>query len=103
MTGDVAFAIGTASPVDKETTKLGVVTTGGAMTGVEALLETGATGAIEGCAFWAGTGVIWGFAALLGLGQGQLGAWFAVTVIHTVTVVVCVCGVTVTVNVSVCA
>lgn len=101
MTGNVAFAIGTAPPVDRGTTRFGVVTNGGTVGGVEALSEAGAIGVFESCAFGAGTGAIWGFDALLGL--GQLGTWFAVTVIHTVTVVNCVCGVTVTVTVSVCA
>ncbi len=101
MTGDVAFMIGAAAPVDMGTTMFGGVTIGGIMAGVEALFKTDAIGVIEGCSFGTGTGAIGGFAMLVG--PGQLGAWFAVTVIHNVTVVVCVCGVTVIVTVSVCA
>ena len=109
MAGNVVFAIGSVSIVDEGTTRSGVVTIagtsgvtfGGTSAGVEALLKSGATGTFEGCTFGAGTGATCGFSVLPEL--GQLGFWFALTVIHTVTVVVCVCGVTVTVTISVCA
>ena len=102
ITGGAAFVMGTGIPVDIGTTRFGEVPTGGTTAGVETLLKTGATGVFEGCALGAGAGAgtIGGFAALPGL--EQLGAWFAVTVIHTVIVVVCVCGVIVTVTVAVC-
>ena len=88
MTGDVVFTTGTPPPVDRGTTRVGVVTIGGTTGGAGILPETGVFGRNEGWTFGAATGVIWEFSPVPGL--GQLGAWFAVTVIHMVTVVVCV-------------
>lgn len=69
MTGELAFAMGTALPVDRETMTFGVVIAGGTMTGVEVSFKTGAVGMLKGCGFGADTGAIRAFAALLVLGQ----------------------------------
>ena len=52
----MAFAIGTVSTVDGGITKFCVFIIGGTIEGVEALLESGASGVFEGCTFEAGTG-----------------------------------------------
>lgn len=54
----MAFAIGTATPVEIGIMRFGAVIIGGIFAGFEAFSKNGATGVIEGCTFGAGTGEI---------------------------------------------
>lgn len=58
MTDDVAFAIGTATPVEIEASRFGVGKIRGTIADVEALSEIDTTGVIEGCWFGAMAGEI---------------------------------------------